>query len=488
MVGWLTIAVFCQSAIAAAPPTENDYYRLLTLPTPGAVPFEVSGMDVLNDGRLAAAIRKGEVWILDNPYADPPKNLQYKRIADALHEPLGLMQRDDSLYLTQRTELTRLRDTNADDFIDEYLTVSNAWGVTGNYHEYAYGPKLDPNGDFWVTLNITLGPKPIPNDAWRGWGLKIKPNGDMTPICAGMRSPCGIGRNAQGDMFFTDQQGNWVATNTLHHMRPGAFFGHVDSLQSCNLPGSPIKHPGKVPSGIPIPEAKKKLPILSLPAVWFPYKKMGQSATDVICNQTAGQFGPFADQLFVGDFTLAKIHRVFLEKVDGQYQGACFPFRQGLQSAVIRMAWGQDGSMFIGQTNRGWNSIGNRSYGLQRLVWTGKTPFEIQEMRARPDGFELTFTQPIDEQSANGPDAFRMSSYTYTYQQAYGSPEIDTKNLSVQVAQISPDARRVYLTVTGLREMYVHELHAPGIRSATSAPLLHPEAYYTLNKIPTRSP
>ena len=35
-------------------------------------------------------------------------------------------------------------------------------------------------------------------------------------------------------------------------------------------------------------------------------------------------------------------------------------------------------------------------------------------------------------------------------------------------------------------EGYLAELHAPGVRSTDGLPLLHPEAYYTLNYIPTK--
>jgi hypothetical protein len=118
------------------------------------------------------------------------------------------------------------------------------------------------------------------------------------------------------------------------------------------------------------------------------------------------------------------------------------------------------------------------------LVWTGKTPPEILEMRALSDGFELVFTQPMDRRTASNPQSYRMSSYTYQYHSAYGSDEIDTKELSVQAAQLSDDLLSVRLTVDGLRPLYVHELSVGAVRTVTGQPLLHSEAYYTLNRIP----
>jgi len=491
---------------------EEDYYRLISIvtsksptgsrskfwkPAPDGLALEVSGMQTLEGNRLAVAIRKGEVWFLDGVYDDPPHNVAYHRFAQALHEPLGLLKQGDFFYTAQRSELTRLRDTDGDHVADEYLTVAKGWGTTGNYHEYAYGPKLDRDGNLWITLNIGMGFKgaekqrlianadlKVSQARWRGWGMKVTPDGRLLPVCAGMRSPSGLGANRTGDMFYTDQQGNWVATNSLHHMREGAFYHHAEALASMNEPGSPIAGIKSLPGGLPLPQAIEQLPQLKPPAVWFPYKKMGQSATDIMLDDSDGAFGPFDGQLFVGEFTLASISRVFLEKVDGEYQGACFPFREGFASAVIRMAQGHDGSVFVGLSNRGWSSLGRAAYGLERLVWTGKVPFEIKEMRARRDGFELVFTQPVDPTTAGNVASYAMSSYTYTYHATYGSDEILKRQLPIDDALVSDDGLTVQLRVAGLRELFVHELTAAGVRNNSGDPLLHPSGYYTLNRIP----
>ncbi len=510
----LLLGIFLVACFELRAAEEADYYRIVSIatsqastesrskfwkPAPDGLALEVSGLAVVDDHRLAVAVRKGEVWILDGVYDDPPKDVTYKKFASALHEPLGLLRHDDSFYTVQRSELTRLRDTNADDVADEYLTVAKGWGTTGNYHEYAYGPELDGDGMLWLTLNIGMGIKgdqksrlvadpdlKVSQAPWRGWGMKVTPSGELIPVCAGMRSPCGLGANRAGDMFYTDQQGNWVATNSLHHMRIGAFFHHAEALASMSLPGSPIRGVKSVPSGLPLPEALKRFPQLKPPAVWFPYKKVGQSATDIMLDDSGGKFGPFDGQLFVGEFTLSSISRVFLEKVGGEYQGACFPFSVGFASAVLRMEQGVDCSVFVGLSNRGWSSLGTAAYGLQRLVWTGNTPFEIKEMRAKPDGFELVFTKPVDPITAADVGSYSMSSHTYTYHSTYGSDEIMKQSPLIDRAEVSDDKLSVRLRVSGLREHFVHELEAAGIKSVTGEGLLHQRAYYTLNRIPDR--
>jgi hypothetical protein len=499
-------------AYSQSVPRESDYYRIQSVvtskaqadsradnwrPAPEGLALEVSGMALMDDHRIAVAIRKGEVWILDGVYDEPPSNIRYKRFANALHEPLGLLKLGDGLYCAQRAELTRLVDTNADDVADEYQTVATGWGVTGHYHEYAYGPKQDGDGNLWITLNIGMGlnkeqlarvvAKPAlgyKQGLWRGWGIMIDRKGEMFPMAAGMRSPSGLGANAAGDMFYTDQQGNWVATNSLHHLRRGAFYHHAEALASMNHPNSPITGLQAVPNGLPYPEAIQRLPQLVPPAVWFPYKKIGQSATDVMLDASQGKLGPFSNQLFVGEFTQAAIHRVFLEKVDGQYQGVSFPFRSGFDSAVLRLTQGVDGSVFVGLTNRGWSSLGQASYGLQRLVWTGRVPFEILEMRVQPNGFELVFTQPVDRTAASDPNSYSMHNYTYLYHETYGSEEIQDRENRIVASRVSDDGLRVQLHVDGMRELFVHELIAHGVRNIRQEKLLHPAAYYTLNRIP----
>jgi glucose/arabinose dehydrogenase len=460
--------------------------------------LEASGLAFLTDGRLAVATRKGDVWLLSQLDAASPAEVAYQRFATGLHEPLGLIEHQGTLLVMQRAELTRLIDRDGDDVCDEYQTVATGWGVTGNYHEYAFGPVVDRDGQLWLTLNLGLGLKGeqkaralrqselgVEQARWRGWGMVVTPEGKLQPMCAGMRSPAGLGSNLEGDPFYTDQQGNWVATNSLHHLRRGVFFHHPESLASVDEPLSTIPRPASIPGGLPLPEALKEWAAMRPPAVWFPYKRMGQSATGILVDASRGAFGPFAGQLFVGEFTQASINRVYLEKIAGEYQGACFPFRQGMASAVLRLAQAADGSLFIGLSNRGWSSLGSAAYGLQRLEWTGKLPMEIREMRAQPDGFELVFTKPVAPQTVLDPGAFELTSHTYLYQSKYGSEEIEHRPVAIHRCEVSADGLRVRLRTEALRPFFVHCLVAAGVRSTDGEPLLHADAYYTLNHIPS---
>jgi hypothetical protein len=220
------------------------------------------------------------------------------------------------------------------------------------------------------------------------------------------------------------------------------------------------------------------------PCIWFPYGRMGQSASEPLWDTTGGKFGPFAGQCFVGDQTRSNVMRVALEKVKGQYQGACFPFRSGFQCGINRLAFGPDGSLYAGQTNRGWGSVGGKMYGLQRLVYTGELPLEIHTMTLTKTGFDLTFTKPLDAKIAERVAAYNVQSFTYYYWSTYGSPEVDRRAENVTAVRLSGDRRTVSLTVGGLQRGRVYELNLDGVRSADGEPVLHPEAYYTLNELP----
>lgn len=461
---------------------EDEYYRIIRFSIPDSIVLEAGAIELMPDGKLAVATRRGEIWLMDQPFAEPANNIHYTLFAQGLHEVLGLHYRDGSLYATQRGELTRIQDTNQDGRGDLFETVCDGWSISGDYHEYAFGSRRDKDGNVWIVLCLTGSfTSEVP---YRGWCVRVTSDGKMIPTCSGIRSPGGIGFNAQGDVFYTENQGPWNGACSLKHLRPGGFVGHPDGNKWYSLTNSMGPRPQDPKSGSRMMVEAKKIPELVPPAVYFPYQKMGQSASGIACDVSNGKFGPFRNQLFVGDQTHSTVMRVFLEKVRGFYQGACFPFRSGLSSGSLALLLTGDGSLFVGGTNRGWGSRGPLPYALERLAWTGQTPFEILEMRAKSDGFELAFTQPVDPITAGQIQSYSLQTYTYIYQSTYGSPEVDQTEPSITRVEVSSDHRQVRLFVSGLQEGHVHELHLNGVRSAAGKPLLHAEAYYTLNYIP----
>jgi uncharacterized cupredoxin-like copper-binding protein len=474
--------------VEADPEKEDDFYKLISLPVPEDIILEVGGMATLPDGSLAICTRRGEVWIVSNPYISGTERPTYKRFASGLHEPLGLAYKDGDIYVTQRSELTRLRDTDGDGRADSYDKIFS-WPLSGNYHEYSYGPTFLPNGNMLVTLNVgwsnSLG-HGVSLVPWRGWTLEITPDGKMMPFAAGMRSPAGYGMNAAGDFFYTENQGDWVGSGRISQVEKGDFLGNAESLRWTGLPGSPLTlKKEEVPNtGEPLYDVAKRLPALKAPAVWLPHGILGISTSGFMSDNTNGKFGPFANQVFVGDQGQSILSRVDFEKVKGEYQGVVFPFREGFSSGVLRMAWGHDASMFVGMTSRGWSSTGKELYSLQRVVWTGRTPFEMKTIHAMPDGFEIEFTAPVDPELAANPESYKVTGFNYKYHATYGSPVINRGGCPIRGIVVSKDGLKARLVVDSLRLGYIHEITTPGVRSATGRALLHNVGYYTLNNIP----
>ena len=497
-----------QTALAQESPKEEDFFRIMKVSAPEGILLEVGGLAVLPNGDLGVATRRGDVFIVENPSGARP---YFRKFASGLHELLGLAYKDGALYTAQRGELTKLVDTNMDGEADVYETVY-AWPLSGHYHEYSFGPKIAPDGSFFVTGNVAFGSQEwwrgesrVP---WRGWTMKITEDGKMEPWATGMRSPAGLGM-IDGEFFYSDNQGDWMGSGGIWHVKKGVFTGHPAGLRWTGKPESPVKltteelyskvdprqvkdeygqfiKPKNVKNEdfVTLADLKDDFPELQLPAVWLPHGILGISNSEIL-KIPEGHFGPFEGQVLVGDQGQSKIMRVFLEEVDGELQGAAFDFRGGFRSGVLRMAWGKDRSLFVGETNRGWGSAGEANEGLQRLVWNNAVPFEMRAVRAMPDGFEIEFTLPVDKKSAEDLASYSVESFLYKYHPVYGSPPVSNEKAEVKGVRVSDDGMKARIVVEGLKPYHIHKIYVDGVRTKeNSYSLVHPAAYYTLNKIP----
>ncbi len=472
--------------LADVPINENEtnYYTITDVPLPSDSVMEAGSMLALPDGRLVVGTRRGEIYFATSADATPPAP-KWKLFATGLTEVFGLAWRDDVLYATQQAELARLRDTDGDGRADHFETVSDAW-AWGGEHEFTFGSTFDRDGAIW-TVHCLTGSYSS-DRKFRGWALRHFPDGRWEAMCSGIRSPGGIAFNAAGDAFYTENQGPWNSFCSLKPLRPGAFMGHPVGNIWYGLAPNMGPRPAE-PTGGDNGRREfdvERIPQLVMPAVVFPYKKMGQSASAIMLDVSGGKFGPFAGQFFVADYTLSIVMRADMEKVNGVYQGACFPFRQGFATGLIGGTLTERGQIFVGGSKRGWPVRGLAEKALQRVDWTGKMPFEIQTMRVKPDGFELHFTSPVDAATAGDAESYTLETFTHHYYEAYGGPEIEHAEQRIISATVSPDGLGVRLVVDKLVRGHVHELHLPGLRDRTGAPLLHDVAYYTLNQIPAR--
>ncbi|MBC8155280.1 MAG: PQQ-dependent sugar dehydrogenase [Bacteroidetes bacterium] len=472
---------------ATPKPTPRTAYRVETIPMPPGLSSETGALEFLPDGRLVASFHRGEVMIYN------PKTKLWSLFAEGLHEPLGILVVSNSeLIIMQRPELTRVKDRDGDGKADLYEKVTDAFGVSGNYHEFNYGPVKDPDGNLFIGLNTASPNGGVQKEvrgaqspltdvhkkqmfspvAYRGWIMKLTTDHKLVPYASGFRSPNGLGYDAKGHLLATDNQGDWVGTSPLYHVEEGKFYGHPASLAwSANWEG-----------GNPLAMDSSQLDKMrTKAAVLFPHGIMANSITQPVCDKTGGKFGPFSGQILIGEMNQGHLVRVMLEEVDGQLQGACIPFLDGhgLRKGNNRLAFAPDGSLWTGQNDHGW--AGDK--GIQRIVFTGKLPMDVYRMNLTPTGFELTFTQPVDATTARELTNYTFRHYYYEYHKAYGSKQFDLQPVAAKTVTLSPDRRKVSLTLASVKPGLIYELTLGQIKAANGEPLTNKLICYTVNKV-----
>lgn len=465
----------------------SRYYEIESIPTPDGVTAEVGGMTFMPDGRLAVCFHRSGVYMYE------PGSGEWTRFSQPLHVPMGIHAvSNDEMIVAQRPELTRLIDTDGDGVAEVYEPVSDEFGQSGNYHEFNFGPAADGAGGYYLGLsNASSGAgirhevrgrlNPVANRRrghyspvpYRGWVVRVNESGGVEPIASGFRQPNGITVDPEGRLFATDNQGDWVGTSKLYHVRKGHFYGHAPSLHwREGFEGDPLE--------LSVTELDR---MRTRAAVQFPHGTMASSPTEPVWDETGGAFGPFSGQAFVGEMNQPRIMRVMLEEVAGQMQGAAVPFYDGagLRLGNNRMAFGPDGALWVGQTMRSRAWVG--ATGIQRITWKGEKPPAVRRMSLTDTGFELRFTRPMDEVAVSSPAAYSFERYYYKYQPKYGSDKFDRAEVAVEGVEISEDARRVALDLDDLRPGYVYELRLKGLQSRNGEPIVNTFLAYNVNRL-----
>jgi glucose/arabinose dehydrogenase len=491
---YLALLAACAFSPLSLAAKVTDYYSIKAIPTPkllrdrhGPNGTQTDGLDFMPDGRLVACFVGGEVFTLR------PEKGEWKLFADGLHTPLGVVALSNrEVMVSQRPELTLLRDQDGDGVVDEYKSFCDDFGISGNYHEFHFGPIRDKAGNFYVSLGTASSGADVRHEKrgsfdkrsylqrmyasvpYRGWVLQISPEGKMIPWASGLRTPNGLGFDLKGNLFVTDNQGDWVGTSKLHHVEKGKFYGHAASLLWEK------NWSGNKPVDLPVSELDARR---ETAAVLFPHGLMSNSPSQPLVDSTDGKFGPYSGQLLVGEMNKGRIMRVMLEKVAGKIQGACIPFfdGKGLGIGNNRLCFAPDGkTLWVGHSSHGW--AGSR--GIQTLTWTGKTPPDVQRINIIKSGFSITFTVPVDKNLATGTQNYGIKSYSYKYHQSYGSPQVNVRKLTVAKATLSDDAKTIHLSIPNMEARRLYEISLKAIRTGEGKPLLNPFLVYHAHNLP----
>ncbi len=442
-------------------------YRAIAYPRPKTISGEDRVMPVAlavhpKDGRVfVASMKTGELLVVRDP-ADNGRGATFDNYARGLFQECFSMLADpDALYVLHRRNLTRIPHAAAASAADRFDRVASLPHGIADTYDYGYGLARDRSGAFVYTF------APYTNATMPGSGsaLRLVPGKKPEEVGFGFRNPLGWCSGPEGEVFFTDNQGEWVPTNKLCHLSEGRFYGFPNPAQ---------REHTKKPAG--------------KTAVWVPYG-WAKSINGVAYDNSGGKFGPFAGQLFMAELMFGgAIVRANVEKVNGEYQGACFPFwGQGLLGPVT-LAFDPKGRLWVGGiTEPGWMAQPDRG-ALFRIDYTGTVPFEMKSIHVLPRGFRIVFTAPVSPATARDAASYRIEHYRYEQTGAYGSPELDRTRLPIERIEVAADGRSVDLRTAPLVKDRVYMIQAKGVRSSKSEELVHSTGAYTLNEIPGERP
>ncbi len=490
------------SPCAKAAPSVHPSWSLINI-RPSTFQPEVSGLDFLSDGRLVVAEwggtragccpggnvgnrqRLGRVSLLSGVTGNTP-NVTIQTFATGLEDPMGLTVAGDTIYVSGGNNIVRLVDADRNGVADRTDTIftypgTPASGVDSLHpikgrSEWMYG-LLNRNGTFYVNANSMYNATDVTQiNPRRGVHLSVTPGngirGNYQILSMGLRHPTGLAFGPGNSLWSADIQGHWLPTNKLINLQAGRYYGfhHTPAESWDNMAESPA-------------------------AVFLPQT---DTLTDISLCPGAPLYiptGPYAGQFFMGDVSYGGVQRLFIENIQGQYQGAVFVFTGGLESGVWRMAWGPDGMLYLGMLGAAndwtWNG---QMYGLQKLRYNNTTTFEMLAVRSRPAGMEIEFSEPVGtsaEQAAN----YQVQTYYYLPTSSYGGAKQAVTTLTPTSVLVSSDRLRIYLALSGLQPRTGNQQRIVYIRLLNVHPQANaaqnswtPEAWYTLNALGSGNP
>lgn len=486
---------------AQAAPT----FKIERAPNPSGVDPQVGGVAALPDGRIAAVFHRGELMIYD------PAKKSWAKFAEGLQEPLGILAESASTFVVmQRSELTRIKDSDGDGKADGYETVFDGFGMSGNYHEFAFGPAKGPDGFYYVSLNLASGLGGVRSEirgrwselgvlnfqqmiqdkdwgkrskdagrmfsrvAYRGWIMRVKPDGSgAEPYACGFRSPEGLGFDAQGHLLCTDNEGDWRGTSPLFTIKKDGFYGHPASLvwREGWDEGYPIK--------LPVPQLDA---MRDKETARFIQGDLANSPTQPVIFPPS--WGAYAGQTVFGEMNQNRMVRYLPDEVNGFSQGTLIPMFDEVGTELgngnHRLTFTPDGSLWVGKTHLSWAG----AEGLMKI-----TPVEAEkafiltsvklEKAGESQAFRLKFSQPL----ASGQDKIAGNRYDFLYREEYGSPKIDEATLALGAPVLSEDKRELVVPLTA-KQGAVHRIDLKSLRSADGTALEGQVFYYQATKLP----
>ena len=479
LVGSLAVAVGAGTALGGIPMDGvHPAFDIATVPLPSK--YAAMGLAFLSDGRMVL-LTTGKIGGGEIPDPDPESAVYIVsglgtaspaavKIAAMFKQPSGVNVVNDKIYVSDRDAFYSIPTNDKPADVNNNKIKVTDWTMSGRWHQWVFTP-MYKDGYFYAPYSGSIrlgGPSDVPaTSEFSGAFLKWDPQAKtMEKVAGGLRSPNGANINDAGEMFVMDNQGSWLPGCAFMHMKPGRFYGHKQSPPQA-------------------PNWAESLPYQP-PAVWIPYP--AQVAGSATAQPVYISKGPYAGQWLAGDANGPGLTRYALEMVKGDYQGTVFRFSNGTaNSAINRLAWGPDGSLYMGSIEHYGNWPGQGLMPLYRMTARpGASAFEMYTILSVKDGFEIVFTEPVDKATVTA-SAVSVKQWHYTRGAAYGCCKDADEARTISKTELSDDGMRLYVQVAGLKEIdYVAYFKIAGIKSATGRLPWDNEAWYTLNKISDR--
>ena len=418
----------------------------ITLPTenPWNAWIRPGGMDFFADGRVAFCTWDGDVWIASG-LDDKLDNVQWRRFATGLHQPLGLKIVDGVIHTAGRDQITRLHDTNKDGEADYYENINNEPGLTLQRHEFVMDLHTDAAGNFYYCRSghYIAG--------LRGENccvIRVSKDGSKMEVFArGFREANGMSIGPDGFMTVGDNEGNGVPQTPIYHLKQGGDYGFTPP-EGLNRRGG-------------------KWSLTQAPIVWIP-KQVDRSAGSQVWV-TSDKWGPFTSGLMHTSYGHCALYAILLDRASEPYQGAVIKFPLSFSSGVMRARFGpHDGQLYLCGL-KGWDTAAAKDGQLCRVRYTGKPLSLPVGWRVTKTGFEITFAHKLDKELAEDV-------------QSYGGKWHSREELKIAKATLLPDGRTVALEIGNLQKA-MNLLIQYNVESAEGDEL-RGDLYATVNRLP----
>jgi hypothetical protein len=436
-----------------------------------------TGFSWRSDGAMFVTSLKGRVWSMRDTNGDGVED-SADQFSDELAAPFGIQAFDDHVDVVNKGGLLRLTDSNGDGRADMTQTIASGWGHTDDYHDWTIGLPLDGQ-NYFASVACQQDERSSAAARLRGKVIKFSPRTptvshphlfDVIEVSGGHRFSVGIARSRNGDLFVSDNQGNYNPYNELNHVRQGLRYGFINEIEKGTIEDPPLTPPA---INIPHPWTRSVNGICFLESP----RKVG-----------LGIFGPFEGHIVGCEYDTRRLVRMSLQRVGDTFQGAVYPFsytESGTENPLlgpVACAISPRGELYIGEMrDSGWGAGNNTGAIVQMRMVPDDLPCGIAEVRLDSDGFEIEFTRPIEPTKAEDVANYAVSSATRISTPAYGGDDRNRRFEAIRSAKVSDGARIVHLKLDDLRIGYVYEFHLKSLL-ASDQQFFPAEAYYSLNQ------